>query len=222
MGAASSRHSPCPLSSRATIARTRTHESRREKAPARSRVMSRACGAPGTPTRPGRSRPDVGHRIARTRFWKCAPCFCGAPTAASLVARRAIAGASRIVRPSPNVHVALCANKQGEPESRPVMEYFSVDDRVCRKSRPCHRRGARHRACHREKIPRRGLARRAARHRGDTVAGAVAALDRPDPTLALDCDVSDAAAVAAASPLRSASAGSTRWSTMPASRCSRR
>ena len=51
--------------------------------------------------------------------------------------------------------------------------------------------------------------------------GALAALARPDPALALHGDVSDAAAVATAvDAVSSASVGSTPWSTMPGSRCS--
>ena len=59
---------------------------------------------------------------------------------------------------------------------------------------------------------------------GELLRGAVAALAKPDETLALHCDVSDARAVAAAVDRSgaSASAGSMRWSTMPGSRCSRR
>ena len=58
----------------------------------------------------------------------------------------------------------------------------------------------------------------------DLLQDAVAGLAKPDVTLALHCDVSDAGAVARAidADRNSASAGSTRWSTMPASRCSRR
>ena len=59
---------------------------------------------------------------------------------------------------------------------------------------------------------------------GELLRGAVARLAKPGETLALDCDVSDSRAVAAAfdASRQNGSAGWTHWSTMRVWRCSRR
>ena len=91
------------------------------------------------------------------------------------------------------------------------------------KNRAGHRRRARHRAGRRQALSGRGLARCAARHRRRQLQRTMTAIGKPDATLALTCDVSDAGRVERAfdgSP--SASAGSTRWSTTPESRYSSR
>ena len=161
------------------------------------------CAAPLAPRRPCgfRRRPPLFRRVSRgsMMFMRC-------PFRLSQSAlRRADAAHSRQ------------RSRRHHTRERPMTPSPS-------QSRPRHGRRARHRACDRQTLSRRRLAGGAARYRG-RIAERKRSRRWPIPTIRWRCIATSP------TPRRwrrrstrstSASAGSMRWSTMPASRCSRR